>query len=1219
MNTHTLLIWIILFSFNPLISLAQEENGEQSSPISLPQIAPLSPEAFAFQRYGDVPVNMVVGRPDINVPLYVIEGKEMNLPISLTYDASGIKVSQLATSVGLGWNFNYGGAVTRIVRDRPDQASIERNIAANYSRDALGVLYNNQEIYKNYASLNERSTNLQTILAYEESQIDLAADGFQFSVNGFSGTIEIDYDTVLSNGNYKVVCTDHPDVLVTYIGSGTNISSWKITDPNGIQYIFREKETTRYTNQNDNISHAINDTYTSAWYISQIISKNKADTFNFYYTTGVYWESDRHLIPSTTKSSSYIYGVRHAATRSHNPFLSGESFPNFLPFYKIKQFDLTSIYHNGKKMIQTSLNENRLDIKGRKQLNGIQILNPYNTSLNKNINFVQSYFTTNGVPLPQGSVPNQDLVRLKLDEVVFHNTERNAENRYRFEYDSPYNLPNVMSKEQDHLGYYNGSSSNTLIPSLVSLLGEDQASVYNTNIFEGANRRASFPHTKKGILNKMYYPTGGYTEFTYELNQTSPQQNTITQTTQEYSLSITGNTTSGPDFVFNGCTDDVEYDDYHNPNITYQSFTIDDNAITNSTTNIRFSLTHTGSTPNSYNDLQPFYFYCVYEGDEVLSFCQIENMINNGHADIKAYKYFPNNGSFNAEISKGDKHHIFLMSNQANMSVEYEIPIVPVTTSEPQPLYGLRIKEIISKADEVSPPIVKKYEYGDISYQKIRYHKYVSTEDNIGVKPRICGGGFFNKYVCECSPGLFTGQKLITYSHNIAAPSKNEVSYASVREISYEEEDYDDQVRLIGYTEYDLFGVNSTGIPGISYPTYQSNPLGGKIKEIRKYNKDGLLVEHTKNEYVQTFLSRVSAKDYSGFYFFEDLFFKALDHNGNSSAGLINYLGTDPNTGKFRYTFGPANWVCSVAPGGEEGTDGSGVWSCSSPNQCLDHNIIGDKIFYRTVPYVFYKQWARLDKTTITRYEQVDQELDDEIEIVTTTNYYYDNIDHYQATRIETTNSRNETLKTKNYYAHDLGNTDLINQHRIAEPIKSEVFKVFNSGAEQKLSTINTIYTNLGNDMVLPSAVQTAKNNEALENRLEYHKYDNLANPLEVSQSNGSHIVYLWGYDQRYPVAKIENATLSQIAQVIGISEQNLIDNGVTNLSSLNALRANNNLPNALITTYTYQPFVGLASMTDSRGYTTTYEYDAFNRLKHVKDQDGYILNTNEYNYKSQN
>ena len=56
-----------------------------------------------------------------------------------------------------------------------------------------------------------------------------------------------------------------------------------------------------------------------------------------------------------------------------------------------------------------------------------------------------------------------------------------------------------------------------------------------------------------------------------------------------------------------------------------------------------------------------------------------------------------------------------------------------------------------------------------------------------------------------------------------------------------------------------------------------------------------------------------------------------------------------------------------------------------------------------------------------------------------------------------------------------------------------------------------------------------------------------------------------------------------------------------------------------MVTTYTYDPLIGITSMTNPKGYTISYEYDEFNRLKHVKDQNGNLLSKNEYKYATQN
>jgi YD repeat-containing protein len=54
---------------------------------------------------------------------------------------------------------------------------------------------------------------------------------------------------------------------------------------------------------------------------------------------------------------------------------------------------------------------------------------------------------------------------------------------------------------------------------------------------------------------------------------------------------------------------------------------------------------------------------------------------------------------------------------------------------------------------------------------------------------------------------------------------------------------------------------------------------------------------------------------------------------------------------------------------------------------------------------------------------------------------------------------------------------------------------------------------------------------------------------------------------------------------------------------------------NALVTTYTYAPLIGITSQTDPNGRTTYYEYDAFNRLKRIKDHDGNTVKVMDYQY----
>lgn len=191
----------------------------------------------------------------------------------------------------------------------------------------------------------------------------------------------------------------------------------------------------------------------------------------------------------------------------------------------------------------------------------------------------------------------------------------------------------------------------------------------------------------------------------------------------------------------------------------------------------------------------------------------------------------------------------------------------------------------------------------------------------------------------------------------------------------------------------------------------------------------------------------------------------------------------------------------------------------------------------------------------------------------------------------------------------------MVTKNIIAPVIEeSKSFKENPTESLKLLTTTRNLYKDWGSDNISPEFIQYSKGVTGLENRLQYYSYYVNGNVKEVSLTSGSHVVYLWGYNKTQPIAKIENATNSQIATALGVSDISILNE--TNLAAIDALRNNSSFANTMITTYTHIPLVGVSTVTDPKGDKTTYTYDSFGRLEFVKDKNNNILSENQYNYK---
>lgn len=91
---------ILLWLFSMLqVGFAQQAATDRNK-LSL---APASPEANMLFKFTDIPVSKYTGVPNITIPIRKVGTPGISLDLSLQYHASGIRPSDVASYVGLGW------------------------------------------------------------------------------------------------------------------------------------------------------------------------------------------------------------------------------------------------------------------------------------------------------------------------------------------------------------------------------------------------------------------------------------------------------------------------------------------------------------------------------------------------------------------------------------------------------------------------------------------------------------------------------------------------------------------------------------------------------------------------------------------------------------------------------------------------------------------------------------------------------------------------------------------------------------------------------------------------------------------------------------------------------------------------------------------------------------------------------------------------------------
>ena len=182
------------------------------------------PNAAALGKYTDVPISHFTGVPSINIPIYTVQEGPLSLPISLNYHASGLKVAETSSWVGMGWSLNAGGMITRTVLGIADELTLGYASIGEEVTDQISDVKNQIETV-GYTIDN-------TILPDVVSGLkDNRPDIFSFNFSGFSGKFYLD-------ATGEVYLIPRQDVRIEIDWGGNKIQGFIITSPQGVKYYF---------------------------------------------------------------------------------------------------------------------------------------------------------------------------------------------------------------------------------------------------------------------------------------------------------------------------------------------------------------------------------------------------------------------------------------------------------------------------------------------------------------------------------------------------------------------------------------------------------------------------------------------------------------------------------------------------------------------------------------------------------------------------------------------------------------------------------------------------------------------------------------------------------------------------------------------------------------------------------------------------------------------
>ena len=501
----------------------------------IPKIIPPSPNAAAIEKFGDIPVGYATGIPSISYPFWSWQRGKLNLSLGLSYHAGGHKVDDMASNTGLGWTLSGTCRISRTVRGVHD----DHNVRGFMYTDPFPFLVTDEydEDYHNHPSgggatyvdpalviTAYNSTYSTMIKNINEGWLDAEQDIFSYSINGKSGRFVISKQKEIVPLEYTAVKFEMDNT-----GPNGSIKSFTITDDNGVVYLFDITE----TQDSDNITTSLSlpsanadQNYYSGWLLRKCTDPGTGDeiVYNYGNTNAGTVKYDAGWSESQVFDIDKIQNNGPGVVSSVVPAFDVSSQTYNYSRITLTEQNITSIELPDGSLVEFTYAFDRDDLDNNRALTAVTVKNMYAVTAKKyRLNY--GYFISGTSPNISGPTGNDISKRLKLTSIDEMSTDGLDYKRTSYEYNST-ELPIRGSNSQDHWGYPNAANNYGLgrIPRIK--FEQKEMDIQNSLIsgsygpyLSGADRESDDVLAKAAVLEKIIYPTGGFTRFNYECNR----------------------------------------------------------------------------------------------------------------------------------------------------------------------------------------------------------------------------------------------------------------------------------------------------------------------------------------------------------------------------------------------------------------------------------------------------------------------------------------------------------------------------------------------------------------------------------------------------------------------------------------------------------------------------------------------------------------------------